>query len=817
MYQIYADDTLIFDSTIEDLKINKGEITLELNKSGSFVFSIYPEHFYYDSFVKMKTVITVYKSGDIVFRGRVLDDSCDYWNNKVLTCEGELSFLQDSIIRPYDIAGTPIGIFQNFISEHNSQVDEFKRFNIGKITVSSDSIERENTAYESAYANITSQLVDGETGGYLSITHENGQQKPTIHYLSDFEHVASQTIEFGKNLKNYIKTSKANEIGTALIPIGADQLTIESVNNGVDYIYSPEAVALYGWIFKTVEWSEIKTASELKATAEQYLETLASQTVTIDLNAIDLHLLDASIESFKVGDYIRVISTPHNFDATLLCNKQTLNLLKPENDTVTLGHTVLMFSRYDDATIKKSVNQLNNKLVSISSTAIEAKTEAQTALIEIEELKEQGFDVDLTEVWNAINQHTIDIEVNTTNISINADAIADLLARVGALENGGQSDLPSGYTPLLYIESSGTQYIDTGFKPNQDTRIVFDGYNDATNSGWTFGGCTSLTSNQFMFSCSSANSFRYGSTGVSLANVPIGHFVADLNKNTYKLNNETGSLSSQTFSCPYTAYLFKVNSAGTASTGSFIGKLYSCQIYDNGTLVRDFVPCLNVSGKSGLYDKVNGVFYGNAGTGEFMYSVSRKLPDGYTQLEYIESSGTQYIDTGIIGKAGVTMELDFSSMGTDLSNYLPCGCADSSYTKRFYPVATQNTAGNWSYGFGNWYNSNASANAKTRYKTVTVLKNGQQSLTVNGETVLSGSLSSASTPNINIYLFGINYAGTINTTGSTRLYGCNMYENDVLVRDYVPCKNPSNEIGLYDITNGIFYPNAGTGSFVGGV
>ena len=45
--------------------------------------------------------------------------------------------------------------------------------------------------------------------------------------------------------------------------------------------------------------------------------------------------------------------------------------------------------------------------------------------------------------------------------------------------------------------------------------------------------------------------------------------------------------------------------------------LYSCQIYDNGTLVRDFVPCINGSGEVGLYDLVGKQFYGNAGTGVF--------------------------------------------------------------------------------------------------------------------------------------------------------------------------------------------------------
>ena len=57
MYKIFADGTLIYDSTLEDYKIGKGSITLETNKTGSFVFSVYLDHFYYDKFVKLKTVI----------------------------------------------------------------------------------------------------------------------------------------------------------------------------------------------------------------------------------------------------------------------------------------------------------------------------------------------------------------------------------------------------------------------------------------------------------------------------------------------------------------------------------------------------------------------------------------------------------------------------------------------------------------------------------------------------------------------------------------------------------------------------------------
>lgn len=348
MYKIYADDTLIYDSTVEDYKIGKGVVTLEVDKSGSFVFSVYKDHFFYDSFVKLKTVITVYKSGRIVFRGRILNDVTDYWNNKVITCEGELGFLQDSIIRPFSYTGSPEDLFKKFIEEHNSQVDNFKHFKVGEVTVvdTNGSIIRNSTDYSKTLGVLNSALTGSALGGHFYITHgEDGTDPiPTINYLANFSSVSSQTIEFGANLKNYTKAVKAEDMATAIIPFGTStgsdnrRLTIEDVNDGLDYIYSKTGVELYGWIFKTVTWDDVVLASNLKEKAEEYLESVVNQNVTIELNAIDLHLLDRSIESFRVCDYVHVKSEPHNLDAVLLCNKQTLDLLKPENDTVVLGY-----------------------------------------------------------------------------------------------------------------------------------------------------------------------------------------------------------------------------------------------------------------------------------------------------------------------------------------------------------------------------------------------------------------------------------------------------------------------------------------------
>lgn len=186
--------------------------------------------------------------------------------------------------------------------------------------------------------------------------------------------------------------------------------------------------------------------------------------------------------------------------------------------------------------------------------------------------------------------------------------------------------LPKTYTRLTYIKSTGTQYIDTGFKPNQDTRLVCK-VKSPTNSGsnFLFGGRTSVSENKFSFG-SSTNKYYIG-YGKNSANVPTseisnysGVLFIDANKQNWTIvaDSATETITGGTytsFTSPVNLALFACNTNGTLAYGS--ATLYFCQIYDNGVLVRDFVPCKNSNGTIGLYDIVNDVFYTNKGSGTF--------------------------------------------------------------------------------------------------------------------------------------------------------------------------------------------------------
>lgn len=172
-------------------------------------------------------------------------------------------------------------------------------------------------------------------------------------------------------------------------------------------------------------------------------------------------------------------------------------------------------------------------------------------------------------------------------------------------------NLPEGYIRLSYIESTGTQYIDTGFKPNNNTRVVMDAQMiTLAQPNFFFGVRTSSnTVNYSVLLTGSKYRSDYGESKVSSSTAGgTDRVTIDKNKNVCTVSSETITNTSSIFQSAYNLYLFASNDGGTAYYfGSM--KLYSCQIYDNGTLIRDYVPCKNESGVAGLYDTVNSAFY----------------------------------------------------------------------------------------------------------------------------------------------------------------------------------------------------------------
>lgn len=184
----------------------------------------------------------------------------------------------------------------------------------------------------------------------------------------------------------------------------------------------------------------------------------------------------------------------------------------------------------------------------------------------------------------------------------------------------GGGRLPEGYTELEYIQSSGTQYIDTGFKPNQNTRIICTTNLAKQNTAaWLFGARNGSGDSTFGF-LTYQNAYRsdYNTNqDQTISDTYTGFFTVDKDKNVTKINGETKITNAVgTFQTSYPLFLFANNNGGSVAGYSSCA-IQACQIYDNGTIIRDYVPVKNSSGLVGLYDVVNDEFYQNAGTGTF--------------------------------------------------------------------------------------------------------------------------------------------------------------------------------------------------------
>ena len=357
MYKCYLDGEMLYTPDLDEYKLATANLSVELNKTGSFKFTVYPDNPRYESIKTRTSIVTVYNEDRRLFRGRVLNVKKGFYNQLQVTCEGELAFLLDSTVRPYEFKGSVEELFQFYINSHNAQMDdEARKFKAGRCTVTdpNDYIVRANTGvngYPKTLDEMKEKLVD-KLGGYLWTREE--PDGIYIDYLKDFETMNSQTVEFAKNLLDFEETIKGQDIVTAIIPLGAklkdengeeidERLTITSVNDGVDYVYSPEAVEKYGYIFETVTWDDVALPENLLRKGKEELQNHINLTRTIELQAVDLHNMNLDIQSFGLGNYTKVISKPHDFNEMLLTRKLDINLLDPSDGSLTLGDERVTF------------------------------------------------------------------------------------------------------------------------------------------------------------------------------------------------------------------------------------------------------------------------------------------------------------------------------------------------------------------------------------------------------------------------------------------------------------------------------------------
>lgn len=179
------------------------------------------------------------------------------------------------------------------------------------------------------------------------------------------------------------------------------------------------------------------------------------------------------------------------------------------------------------------------------------------------------------------------------------------------------------------------------------------------------------------------------------------------------------------------------------------------------------------------------------------------------RLTYIESTGTQYIDTGVVATQDIGFELDFLTSS-------PLTSSDARHILSAVNTSTNriNLALYTAYSGGEFYfGPNKADPGIIVGERITIRFKDNVLTTLGGTTTIAAATFDSE---LNLLLCARNNAGTADRLSSNRIYGLKLWSGDSLIRDYIPVLDDEGTACLYDQVNSTYYYNAGTGSFTAG-
>lgn len=445
MYQINCDGSILYDPRDEDLILLNPRCKLEVNTVGEGSFTILSNHPCYDKLKKLKSIFEVRQDDQVIFRGRMTNDTRDFHNRLDVDLEGVLAFTNDSIIPPFNFpedfpdATGATNIVEYFLrwvveDQHNGQVEDWQKLHVGNVTVTDPNnyITRSSDSYQSTWEVLKSKLFESGLGGYLCIRYE--EDGNYIDYLESFEQTNSQPITFGENLLDLTKESDASDTYSAILPLGAAddagvRLTLESLEDGDltdglvkkgKFIYSETAKGEHGWICVPVSestWDDVTTVENLKANAVAYLSGVAmlfSNTITI--KAVDLYFTDDQIQSFRIYQNILVNSPVHGVvNASYPLTQLDIDILNPQNTTITIGDTV------------RTLIDINNTKQTNSTTKVEQVIQQTTTAQKNLQIQLTYIDEDTKDLQDQVDALSGNVATLASDVNVLSGDV-DLLA-----------------------------------------------------------------------------------------------------------------------------------------------------------------------------------------------------------------------------------------------------------------------------------------------------------------------------------------------------------------------------------------------------
>lgn len=385
-YRVLCDGYVLHDSNLEQFTLISPKLDIEVNKSGEFNFQILNNHPYYDKIINKKSYIEIYENGKWLWGGRPIKVNTSLKLAKTVTCEGELSFLHDSNQRLAEYHNISVrDYFTSIISKHNEMVGEDKQFTVGNVTVedTNDSLYRYSN-YEDTFDTIQKKLID-KLGGYLLIRHENGVRY--IDYLKDYPYVTNQMIQIGSNIIDLSLEDNSSDTISALIPLGKkmseingetsaqeneteERLTIESVNDGLDYIVNEDAVSRLGLVFGVQTWDDVTVPSNLLRKGYEELTDRIYSNLTISLNIFDRSFIESNIDSFKLGATVVCDSPKHGlYQKQMMISSMSISLVDISQNTITIGSDTKSIT----SDIKESANSFDTRVETITNNILKGE------------------------------------------------------------------------------------------------------------------------------------------------------------------------------------------------------------------------------------------------------------------------------------------------------------------------------------------------------------------------------------------------------------------------------------------------------------
>lgn len=430
MYEVTINNngvkTVIHNPQFNDIKLQSGQIKQGINAADSFSFSFLHNNPGYHLIREMKTLITVKNmlNGKIEFDGRVLrpteamDESGGF--AKSFICESELGYLNDSCQRHGEYHKLTVKQFlEVIISNHNKDIasDEInKKFVVGEVTITNttDNLYR-YLGYEKTLDAIFDKLVD-RLGGELRVRKVNGVRY--LDYLEKVGEVKDTEIKLAKNLKSITKDVDPSQIITRLIPLGATvasddetatdasqaRITIASVNGGKDYIEDATAKKYHTVVTRSVTWDDVTDPKNLKTKGEAYLKENNRVKVNYLISALDLSLIGLDTNSFEVANYYPVKNKIMGIDESLRVVQKTIDIIKPNSNSLTFGDLFKTASQYQYETRKaqKNIVNLESTVLRQSQTIGTLKNEFSTVNRSVKQIEQTLQNSDLPGLQKAV-------------------------------------------------------------------------------------------------------------------------------------------------------------------------------------------------------------------------------------------------------------------------------------------------------------------------------------------------------------------------------------------------------------------------------